>query len=99
MKMVGCMMKYTIRLVIKNHFYSFDNQIRKQGKGGAIGNKLTERCGKVLMKRHHKKYLKLLAKLRVKNELSEGYVDDTTDGLAAMDPGVRFEDGNLVVSC
>ena len=38
MKMVGCMMKYAIRLVMKNHFYSIDNQIRKQGKGGAIGN-------------------------------------------------------------
>ena len=58
---------------------------------------MTKRSGKVLMKRHHKKHLKLLAKLRVKNELSEGYVDDTTDGLAAMDEGVRFEDGNLVV--
>ena len=44
MKMVGCMMKYAIRMVMKNKFYSFDNQIRKQGKGGAIGNKLTERC-------------------------------------------------------
>ena len=33
----------------------------------------------------------------MKNELSEGYVDDTTDALAAIDPGVRFEDGNLVV--
>mgnify|MGYP006908686329 CR=1 FL=1 len=49
------------------------------------------------MKRHHKKYLKLLTKLKVKNELSEGYVDDTSDALAAIDPGVRFEDGNLVV--
>ena len=37
MKMVGCMMKYAIRLVMKNHFYSFDNKIRKKGKGGAIG--------------------------------------------------------------
>ena len=35
--------------------------------------------------------------MRVKNELNEGYVDDTTDALAAIDPGVRFEDNNLVI--
>ena len=36
MKMVGVMIKYAIRLVMKNHFYSFDKSIRKQRKGGAI---------------------------------------------------------------
>ena len=58
--MVGCMMKYAIRLVMKNHFYSFDNVIRKLRKGGAIGNKLTERLGNMLMKTHNKKYQKLI---------------------------------------
>ena len=96
MKMVGVMIKYAIRLVMENHFYSFDNAIRKQRKGGAIGSKLTERLGKMLMKRHNKRYTKLLSKLKVKNELNEGYVDDTTDALAAIDPGVMFEDGILV---
>ena len=96
MKMVGYLMKYAIRLVMKNHFYSFDNSLRKQRKGGAIGNPLTERLGKVLIKRHNKKYIKLLSKLKVKNGLNEGYVDNTTDALTAIDPGVRYEDGILV---
>ena len=43
------------KIVMQNHFYSYGNKIRKQKKGGAIGNKLTERVGKVLMKRHAKK--------------------------------------------
>ena len=95
-RMAGCLVRASIRLVMKNHFYSFDNVIRKQEKGGAIGNKLTERLGKLLMKRHDKKYLKLLTKLKIENELFERYVDDTTDGLVALDPGVRFNGKKLV---
>ena len=62
------------KLVMKNHHYTFDNDIRKQGKGGAIGNKLTKMLGKLLMKRFDKKYLKLLVKLGIENELYERYV-------------------------
>ena len=47
---------------MKNHFYSFDNKVLKQETGGAIGNVLTERLGKLLMKRHSQKYLNLLEK-------------------------------------
>ena len=52
--------------------------------------------GKFLMKRHHKKYLKLLSKLKIENELFEGYVDHTTDGLVALNPGVRFDGKKLI---
>ena len=44
---------------------------------------MTEWLGKLLIKRHDKKYLNLLSKLKIKNELFERYVDDTTDGLVA----------------
>ena len=97
MRMVGCLVKSACRLVMSNHFYSFDNKIRRQHKGGAIGNKLTERLGKVLMKRHAKKYLRLLEVLDIKKEMLTGYVDDTTDVLVAIDPGVRLVDGKLEV--
>ena len=54
---------------MNNHFYTFDNTIRRQNYGGAIGNVLTERVGKLFMKMHDTKYLKLLAKLDVKHEM------------------------------
>ena len=95
--MIGCLVKSATRLVMQNHFYSFDNCIRKQKKGGAIGVKLTERAGKILMKRHAVKYQMILEKLEIENEMLTGYVDDTTDALAAIDPGVRFEEGKLVL--
>ena len=60
MRMIGCMVRHATELVMKNHFYTVENEIRKQNRGGAIGNKLTEILGKILMKRHSQKYLKLL---------------------------------------
>ena len=75
---------------------SFDNQIRRQHKGGAIGNKLTERLGKILIKRHSRQYLKLLQEVGLKNELFEIYVDDTRDVIVAVDPGVSFDGEKLV---
>ena len=80
---------------MKNHFYSY-NVIRKQSKGGAIGNKLTEKLGRLLMKRHDKKYQALLRKLKIEEELAERYVDDEVEALMATEPGLRFEEGKLV---
>ena len=48
------------------------------------------------MKRHDKKYLKLLKTLKVEHDIYERYVDDETEGLAAIDPGVRFVGNKLV---
>ena len=48
------------------------------------------------MKRHAKEYLILLEELEVNNAMLTGYVDDTVNALAGIDPGVRFEDGKLV---
>ena len=71
MKMLRCLLAHATRLVMQNHFYSFDNVVRKQSKGGAIGNKLTERLGKIIMKRHSKVYLRKLDELGLTNELFE----------------------------
>ena len=89
-RMTGSLIKEAIKLVMKNHYTFFNNVIRKQTKGGAIGTKLTERLVKLLMNRHVKKYLKFLLMLKVENELFERYVDDTTNGMAAFDPEVRL---------
>ena len=61
-RMVGCLVKTSIGLVMKNHYYSYRNQIRRQARGGAIGNSLTEKLGKLMMKRFDNKNLSLLKK-------------------------------------
>ena len=49
------------------------------------------------MKRHDKRYLKLLKDLHIQTEIFDRYVDDELEGLAAIEPGVRFEGGKLVM--
>ena len=95
-KMVGCLIQTACKLVMQNHFYSYDNKIRKQKTGGAIGNPLTERLGKLLMKRHDKKYIQKLASLGLENEDFARYVDDETEVMAAVEPGVRYDGEKLV---
>ena len=91
--MAGCVLRSACKLVMQNHFYSYDNLIRKQSKGGAIENKLTEKLGRLLMKRHDKRYLKLLKDLDIQTEIFDRYVDDELEGLAAIEP----ENGKLPV--
>ena len=97
-RMVGCLVKTSIGLVMKNHYYSYQNQIRKQAKGGAIGNSLTEKLGKLMMKRFDKKNLSLLKKLKVETEMSRTYVDDNTVAMKALDAGVRFDAEKIKMS-
>ena len=73
MRMIECLAKSATRLVMNNHFYSFDNEIRIQQKGGTIGNKATARVGKLLMKRHAREYSSLLKELRIESEMLTGY--------------------------
>ena len=97
-RMVGCMAKAACLLVMKNHFFSFNNVIMKQRQGGAIGNSLTERLGRLLMKRFFKRFKVKMKKLQIETMLAKNYVDDVTDVLVALDPGVRFDkDANKMV--
>ena len=41
-RMVGCLADISIKLVMNNPFYSFNNEIRKESKDGGIGISLTE---------------------------------------------------------
>ena len=79
--MVGCFAKCAVKLVVKNHYYSFNKQIRKQGKGGAIGNSLTEKLAKLLLKRFDRKFKALLNSLKIAVELYRRYDGnrDTSD--------------------
>ena len=94
-RVIGCLVKSSIRMVIKNHYYLFNNVITKQKRSGAIGNSLTEKLGKLIMKRWGEKYKELLQKLRVALELLKIHVDDVTKVAVAFDPVVRFDETKM----
>ena len=77
-RMAGCVLRSACRMVMNNHYYTYDNIITKQSNGGSIRNKLAEKHGRLLMKRHNKNCLKLLKKLKLELELFERYVDNET---------------------
>ena len=94
-RMIGLMFKVAIKLVMLNNFYSFDNVVRKQFKGGAIGNALTEVLGKLVMKRQGRRMEMEMKRLHIEHELFVSYVDDITEVMVAFDVGVRFVQGRL----
>ena len=94
-RIIACMIKEVIRLVMHKHFYSFNNQLFRQTKGAGIGNTASEKLGKLLLKRFDRKFLKILKKCRVELDLYGRFVDDNLTALASLDPGVRFEDGKM----
>ena len=56
---------------------------------------LTEKMGKLMMKRFGKKFRSTLRKLEVEVELVRSYVDDVTEIAKALDPGVRFDETRM----
>ena len=77
---------------MKNHFYMVGNEIRRQGKGGAIGNKLTGEICRHFGKWWDGQILNKLKRLKIEIELFEKYVDDTGVVLRDLNPGVRYNE-------
>ena len=95
-KITACVIKEVINVVMRNHYYSYNNTTYRQTKGAGIGNSASEKLGKLLMKRFDRKFKAMLVKLKIEVDLYRRYVDDITASLISLDPGVRFEGGKMV---
>ena len=82
-KMIACMIKEVIKLVMEKHFYSFNNQLFWPTSGAGIGNVGSEKIGKLLLKRFDRKFLKALRTCKVEVDLYGTYVDDVLTALAS----------------
>ena len=67
--MLGIAIKHTAKMVMKNHFYMVGSTIREQGKGGAIGNRLTGEVCRNFGKWWDNQLLGKLKKLKLELEL------------------------------
>ena len=92
---IGCLLEVAVKIVMNNHFYSFNNTIRLQKKGGAIGSPLTETFCKLMGKRFTKKFGGLFKKYKNELELSRNYVYNFLEVLASLEPVVRFFKENV----
>ena len=91
-KMLGMAIKHMVKLVMKNHFYMVGNEIRRQRKGGSIGNRLTEEMCRNFGNWWDGEMLRKMRKLKLENEMFERYVDDSGVALKGLDPGVRYNE-------
>ena len=89
-KMLGMAIKYMVKMVMKNHFYMVGNEIRRQRRGGAIGNRLTGEMCRNFGKWWDKQLLSKMRKLKIELELYKRYVDDSGVFMKGLDPGVRY---------
>ena len=84
------MISYCIKLAMGNHYYIFNSEIRRQGKGRATGNSLTMELARLFGLWWNKEFLRMLSILQVRMMGYWRYVDDHGNVLRSIDPGVRM---------
>ena len=97
-KMVGEALRIGLMMVMKNHIYTFDSEVRKQRKGGAIGLQLTGVMAEIFMGWWDKQILLKLEQVNIIIELYKRYVDDINSALKGDIRGKRYINGELVYS-
>ena len=63
--MVNESLKVALTIIMKNHVYNFNNEMRKQNEGGAIGMDLTGTIANIFMTWWDKELLKKLNALGI----------------------------------
>ena len=89
-------LKIVLHLIMDNHMYHFNNVLRKQVKGGAIGLDLTEVIARIFMSWWDRELLKRLTNLGCKIPLYKRYVDDINIIMQKIDPGTKYENENFI---
>ena len=74
---MGMIISKITHVNMSNHFYTFQGNVYKQSKGGAIGSELTGEVSRLYMLLWDRKFLNKLKHLGIHTKLYVRYVDDT----------------------
>ena len=102
-EMLAVALSVAVKLIMKNHVYSFDGKMRKQSKGGPIGLDLTGDLAQIFMMWWDREFLRRLERQGIRVLLYKRYVDDIIIVFKAPDKRTKFvkegqQKGRLVVS-
>ena len=91
-----------INQAMENHIYTFNGEIRKQSKGGAIGNVLTGALATIYMVKWTRDFKAKLAEATsnfplFKLYLFQAYVDDGNSASESLPPGARYIDEKVQI--
>ena len=88
-------LQIAIKFIMKNHTYTFGNQIRKQSNGGPIGVDITGTIAQIFMMWWDKEFKTRLSSLLIALEMMKRYVDDINMGMPPIKPGTSYQDGAI----
>ena len=89
-------LKIVLAVIMKNHTYNFNNEIRKQKEGGAIGIDLTGNIANIFMSWWDKELLQKLNKIGINPFLYKRYVDDINLGTETVKQNYEYVEGKLI---
>ena len=85
------------KVIMKNHTYIFNKELRLQLHGGAIGVDLTGVMAQIFMAWWDREIIKRLNDMKMEVMLYERYVDDINICMNAVNPGTRVIDENIEI--
>ncbi|KAL9976409.1 hypothetical protein ACROYT_G013708 [Oculina patagonica] len=86
-----------LSVIMKNHVYTFNNEIKKQTKGGPIGLKLTGVLAQIFMIWWDREFACRLKVVGIVQKMNLRYVDDINVAAKATVPGLRYVEGKIVM--
>ena len=89
-------LKIALETLMTNHTYKFDEVIRKQKEGGAIGSDLTGEMARIFMCWWDRKIIEKMNQLGIKVLLYKRYVDDINMIIEYLEGSLEYEGGRIV---
>ncbi len=89
--------RISLKLVMRNHIYVFENEIRKQTSGGAIGLALTGTLAQIFMMWWDREFLRRAECAGLQVRMYKRYVDDIDPVLLETPLGADLKDGKIII--
>ncbi len=95
-EMIAEALKVALKLILNNHCYMFNNEVKKQNEGGPIGLDITGVIARIFMSWWDRQINDRLQTNDVKVFLYKRYEDDINMCVNAIRPGMKWDGNELV---
>ena len=89
-------LRILMRMVMTNHDYTFQGEIKKQSSGGPIGLDLTGSIAQIFMLWWDAEFKNRLSALQLNPLMYKRYVDDINIALQPVESGMKYIDGGII---
>ena len=95
-RLVTIALRIVLTMVMKNHVYVFNNELRKQRNGRAIGLELTGLLARIYMIWWDKQFLEKCAQNGILLKIYKRYVDDINLLLKYIGTGYKYNGSHII---